>query len=93
MTEVKDMTQSEARAALIAAVNQIRSDKNVRRLAEYKEKYNAYHERGNYRIPAPKRPIFVTIFNARQIDQAVFMARQRGGFEDLLKKAGFRVKK
>ena len=99
------LTPKEARNALLEAVNapiKGRNEATLRRyrteMAEYRQAvvHNANLKEGDEPVVVPKFPTVGYIqktLNSRQIQQAVFIARQRGGYGSLLEAAGYRAKK
>jgi hypothetical protein len=82
------VSKKQAKRNLIDAMNEIKQKKNNEALNEFVEKKQKYF-RGE-RNTMPAYPTFRDTFTYRNIDQAVFMARQIGGHDELLIAAGYR---
>lgn len=96
---IDGLNPKEARKALIEAMNKIIQAKNGRSVRQYQfevKEWEAFvldEKNEGKHAPFPTSPILLTPFNARQLDQAVFRARQYGKFGALLESAGFRPTK
>lgn len=96
---ITEMGQAEARKTLILAMNRIVQSKNAAALAKHRKKVKEWEkkvldeENEGRHLPFPEPPMLLKSFNTRQLNQAVFRARQYGNFSILLEKAGFRAKK
>lgn len=94
--DLDSVNQQEARKMLIEAMNKIVQNKNKRRLEMYRQdvadwqEFVLQEENDGKNKPFPKNPLLLKTFNKRQINEAVFRARQYGCFKVLLEKAGFR---
>lgn len=85
------MSQREARTALIDAMNAIKQQKNVNQFNIHQLLRQAYVE--GVRGALPPEPVYRATFTKRNIQRAVFMARQIGGYDDQLVAAGYRAHK
>lgn len=93
------MNQQESRKALLEYMNKILQAKNGKRLRKYQlevKEWEAFvldEKNEGKHAPFPTSPILLRPFNARQLNEAVFRARQYGKFGVLLEQAGFRATK
>lgn len=86
------LSKAEARKLLVSEMDNIIIRKNQRRLRKHRnavDEWMAAVSEGRKAGRYPKNPIFTKGFNMKRLDQAVFMARQIGGYESLLKVAGY----
>lgn len=86
MTELQDMTKKEARQELIDQMNKIVYEKNKNALNNYRRQRKLWL---NGRAVQPAEPWLLKEYSHRRLDQAVFTARQKGGYQELLEAAGF----
>lgn len=97
------LSRTEQRRLIVEEANRIVQATNRRRLQQMVEEQNAFYEWVNdyrenkideekeYRKTPPRNPLFVKSFNRKRIQQAVFLLRQRRGYEALLLNAGYNV--
>lgn len=80
------LTKSEARKLLVEEMDHIVIKKNQERLRLYREHVKSWQ---NGQGKRPKEPIFVKGYGMKNLNKAVFKARQIGGYGSLLKAAGY----
>ncbi len=82
------LNKRQAQLLLIEEMNKLIQTSNKLRLTVFRNQEQAWLEVGGIR---PNPAIIAPGFNGRKhLSQAVFMARQRGGYKELLKAAGFK---
>lgn len=85
------LSKKEAKRVLIDEMNYITRQINNRNRNRYKKRLEEYWEKkqaGEKAGLIPQDPFYYKTLSARHIDQVINMARQRGGYEELLKAAG-----
>ena len=89
--DIEPLTQREARQQLIQEMNRIKQQKNVVQFNIHQLLRQSYME--GIRGQLPPEPVYRATFTKRNIQRAVFMARQIGGYEYLLVAAGYSAHK
>jgi hypothetical protein len=84
--------KQEARTLLIQEMNLLIQKTNNTNRIRYKKRLDEYWEKKTKGLKAglfPRDPFYYSTYTARHINQAVYMARHRGGYEQLLAAAGY----
>lgn len=82
------LSKREAQLVLVEEMNKLIQTSNRRRLNRFQAEEKHWHMFGG----TPPFPAIIApgFSGRRHISQAVFMARQRGGYKELLSNAGFK---
>lgn len=86
------LTKKEAKKELVRHVNSVAQAKNRLALSRHSEAISAWEMKVKNNINPgryPASPYLLPTFGMRHIDKVVFLARQYGGYGDLLKAAGY----
>lgn len=83
------LNRAEARKAIVEEANYLVRQTNKRRRRTYLAKQEVWLTKPKGEPPVS--PILNPGLTMKQVDQAVFMLRQRGGYAQLLAAAGFRA--
>lgn len=90
-TRFLSLDKKQARTQLIEEMNKIKRAKNQVQFQINRLMWEAYNK--GVRGTPPHTPVYRATFTERNIHRAVFMARQLGGYDDLLVAAGYRAHK
>lgn len=85
------LTKKEAQVLLVEEMNKIKRAKNQVQFQINRLMWEAYHK--GVKGDRPKDPVYRGTFTMKNLQRAVFMARQIGGYDDLLVIAGYRAHK